>query len=64
MQCVLNTTPPCLLQDMRRDGSTLHEILKAGQWRSSAFIDYLEKCGLEEDVVLATAIDEPLDWVE
>ena len=54
----------CFLQDMRRDGHPLHDILKAGQWRSCAFLDYLDKAGLEEDVVFHTAIDEPLEWIE
>jgi len=48
---------------MRRSGHTLAQILKAGQWRSAAFLDYLDQSGLEQDVVFATAIDEPMEWL-
>ena len=34
-------------QDMRKCGHTLAEILKAGQWRSAAFMSYLNEADLE-----------------
>ena len=37
--------------DMRRGGATLGEILRAGDWRSPAFLAYLEKEQLEFDRV-------------
>ena len=52
-----------VLQDMRRSGHTLAQILRAGQWRSAAFVDYLDQCGLEEDLVFETAIEEPMEWL-
>jgi hypothetical protein len=48
---------------MRRSGHTLAQILKAGQWRSAAFLDYLDQSGLEQDLVFETAIDEPMEWL-
>ena len=35
-------------QDMRRCGSTLVQILRAGQWKSAAFIAYMNEAALEE----------------
>jgi hypothetical protein len=60
LQCVPGKHAP---QDMRRSGHTLAQILKAGQWRSAAFLDYLDQSGLEQDLVFATAIDEPMEWL-
>ena len=51
-------------QDMRLAGSSLAQILSAGQWRSPAFLDYLDKCDIEETIVFDTAIEETLDWVQ
>ena len=34
---------PCRLQDMRTSGCTLAEILLAGQWKSIAFLKYLDE---------------------
>ena len=39
-------------QQMLREGSRLGEILAAGDWRSPAFIQYLEKADVEEAAVL------------
>ena len=50
-----------VLQDMRARGDSLLTILKAGQWSSRAFAEYLDQAGLEKELVFATAIDEPLD---
>jgi hypothetical protein len=33
----------CRLQDIRRSGGTLAEILTAGQWKSIAFLKYLDE---------------------
>ena len=38
--------------DMRRSGSKLWEILSAGDWRSAAFLGYLNKMKLGRDLVL------------
>ena len=35
--------------DMRRNGATLGEILRAGDWRSPAFLFYLDKLQLDHD---------------
>ena len=43
---VHGATPVC--QDMQRDGSSLAQILKAGQWKSSAFLKYLDEEELEK----------------
>ena len=36
-------------EDMRRNGATLGEILRAGDWRSPAFLFYLDKIQLDHD---------------
>ena len=36
-------------EDMRQNGATLGEILLAGDWRSPAFLDYLDRVQLEQD---------------
>jgi hypothetical protein len=47
---------------MRRSGCW--PILKAaGQQRSQAFVEYLDQCGLEGEIVFETAIDEPAKWI-
>ena len=38
-------------EDMRKAGKSLREILEAGDWRSAAFLDYLDRVQLEADVV-------------
>ena len=68
--CLMCMRPPflhvraTLHQDMRLGGSSLYQILRAGQWRSAAFLDYLDKSGIEEVIAFDTAIDETLDWVQ
>ena len=39
-------------RDMQARGATLSEILRAGDWRSAAFLSYLDRAQLEEDAVL------------
>ena len=39
-------------EDLRRGGARLGEILAAGDWKSSAFMLYLNRCGLKRDAVL------------
>ena len=41
------------LQDMRKCGCTLAEILRAGQWRSAAFTSHLDEAALDKVVVLS-----------
>ena len=36
-------------EDMRRNGATLGEILRAGDWRSPAFLFYLDRAQLDHD---------------
>jgi hypothetical protein len=49
-----------LVQDMRKNGHTLAEILAAGQWKSTKFIKYEREAGLEKEVAyqVATHSDE------
>jgi hypothetical protein len=35
-------------EDLRRSGATLATILKAGQWKSAAFLNYVNEAQLEE----------------
>ena len=35
-------------EDMRKMGCTLAEILKAGQWRSAAFMKYMDEAGIDK----------------
>ena len=58
--------PLCSLwQDMRRSGCSLAAILAAGQWKSSAFLRYLDESNLEKEVAFETAIDsEPDEWID
>ena len=44
--------------DLRLGGATLREILKAGEWKSPAFLDYLDIDTMEHDLVLTAHIDE------
>ena len=44
--------------DLRASGATLYEILTAGQWRSPAFLTYLDIHTLEADAVLQAHMDE------
>ena len=44
------------VQDMLSDGCNLAQIQRAGQWRSGAFMQYLDKIGLERAVALEVTI--------
>ena len=37
---------------MQKDGSNLSSILQAGQWRSAAFLSYLDEAELEQVATL------------
>jgi hypothetical protein len=39
-------------EDLRRGGSRLYEILAAGDWKSVAFLAYLDRVGPERDQVI------------
>lgn len=45
-------------KDLVESGASLVEILAAGQWRSPAFLKYLDLRTLERDAVLAACVDE------
>lgn len=44
--------------DLQRSGASLYEILAAGEWRSPAFLQYLDQHQLEDDVVLQAHVEE------
>ena len=48
-------------RDLQMYGSTLYEILEAGEWRSPAFLKYLDLNSLERDTVLEAHLDESSD---
>ena len=48
-------------RDMLRAGARLHEILHAGEWRSAAFLQYLDKVELECEATLHDQLDESSD---
>ena len=43
-------------EDIRARGGSLAEILLAGDWRSLAFLDYLNKHRLERDATMAAHV--------
>ena len=45
-------------KDLQVNGATLYEILAAGEWRSPAFLSYLDLAELERDVVVEAHLDE------
>ena len=45
-------------RDLQRSGATLAEILRAGEWRSCAFMAYLEREELERDAVIEAHVAE------
>ena len=48
-------------EDIRARGGTLAEILLAGDWRSLAFLDYLNKHRLERDATMAAHVADSSD---
>ena len=52
-------------EDMRQNGSTLAQILIAGQRRSAALLRYLDEADLEKDVAYAVAVQsEDEEWID
>ena len=49
----------CLMcwQDLLEGGATLAEILRAGQWKSAAFLKYLDLEALEKGAVVVAHMD-------
>ena len=45
-------------RDMQERGATLYEILKAGEWRSPAFMSYLDLEELHSAAVVEAHLDE------
>ena len=46
-------------------GASLAQILRAGQWRSAAFMRYLSEDDVERDAVLEVAADtDDEQWIE
>ena len=45
-------------RNLQARGASLWEILQAGEWRSCAFLDYLDKNQLEADLAVQAHIDE------
>ena len=63
LHCILDTILP--VQDMRRSGCPLAKILAAGQWKSSAFLRYLDAENLETDSAYEVAIEsEAEEWLD
>ncbi len=52
-------------QDMLKAGCTLAQILRAGQWRSAAFMKYLDEMELEKDLAFELGIhSDTEEWVD
>ena len=45
-------------QDLQQSGASLAEILAAGEWRSPAFLKYLNMHKLHEDLVIEAHLEE------
>ena len=45
-------------RDLQANGAPLHTILAAGEWRSPAFLQYLDVNELEADAVVEAHMDE------
>ena len=48
-------------EDLKLSGATLLEILRAGEWRSPAFLSYLDLNDLESAAVVAAHVDDESD---
>ena len=53
-----------MAQDILRRGGSLAEILAAGGWRSAAFLAYLDKNEIEQEVMLDFLCDDDVDAAE
>ena len=52
-------------QDMLEKGASLAQILRAGQWRSAAFMRYLNENDIEKDAALEAAADtDDEQWID
>ena len=52
-------------KDLQMSGATLSEILAAGQWRSPAFMRYLDESELEMGVALEAAVlSDDEEWID
>ena len=52
-------------EDMRIAGCTLADILAAGQWKSSAFLKYLNEAELDRDLAFAVATESDAEeWID
>ena len=50
---------------LRIVGAPLSVILKAGEWKSAAFLTYLDGCELERDAVLEAALlSDDEAWID
>ena len=45
-------------RDLQLKGASLYEILNAGEWKSPAFLSYLNVAELERDAVIEAHLDE------
>ena len=41
---------------MQSNGSTINQILAAGEWRSAAFMEYLDEMDLEVAIIKCSAV--------
>ena len=46
------------MQDLRKSGAPLNEIVQAGQWRSAAFMMYMDKPALDKACSAHASIDD------
>ena len=51
----------CAWQDLLESGATLAEILRAGQWKSAAFMRYLNLADIEK-VHASAHLENALSW--
>ena len=58
--CTRRDCACCIGQDLRRNGARLGEILRAGDWKSPAFLQYLDAEQLEMERVAEGQLDDEL----
>ena len=65
-QVLLRTTfAEVMLRHLQLSGAPLAKILAAGQWRSAAFLKYLDECDLEKEVAFeATVHSDDEEWID
>ena len=65
LSVVRSTACVMCCQDLSESGSTLAEILRAGQWKSVAFMRYLNSADIEKGAVLEVACDtDDEQWID